>query len=616
MIALRLVLLMTACELLAGRIALGQNMADAPAEGDAAVATIEWRPWGRAAFEEAEERGRPVFLWLTAPWTWDHFLLESRLFASTELLATLRDSAVPVRADASVHDELRSLYRIESGLLPSFHFLDSRGERLASFPPLEEEELIYFLGSYEDVASADRLPERSPPVVLEVHEEKLANRLARFLLDLSERDALPIVTAHGDPDVSALLFLNEIGRESLPRRTRSALQREVGRVLNGPLIDPDEGGFHRAFATADGNEVHYEKTLRLNAEWGELLATMFGANPDPILGRDALKTVAFLNGRLLTRGTTLYVGSTSADVFDHSRTELVLEGREYYALRGVARTRFEGPAASPEIPVGANWRFHEALEEYFRTYADVRMRRAVKRGAPLLIDEGFALDGLALAEFGEAARGNLGAQAAAGSGLLAYHALTGRSAPLETAEKLATGILRAFHRDEDARLASLPRDADAPDAVRGASPNAAYNGAAARFLLDLTAVTGQPAYAAAASEILREWSRHVPEDGRGVGELGRAALRLDDGAARFFLVADPESDEGRRLRDLAYRIPDPTVTMRWVAPGDERTARRLGLALVDEPSIYVGGRDGVSPAVRQLVTLRAAYRRARESASP
>ena len=44
--------------------------------------------------------------------------------------------------------------------------------------------------------------------------------------------------------------------------------------------------------------------------------------------------MAFLNGRLLTRGTTLYVGSTSADVFDPSATELVIEGREYYELRG------------------------------------------------------------------------------------------------------------------------------------------------------------------------------------------------------------------------------------------------------------------------------------------
>ena len=113
-----------------------------------AVAPVPWRPFGVAAFEEAARQGKPVFLLLTAPWTWDHFLLPGRVFADDEVRRALAEHAVPVRADASVYPELRRIWSIRSGLLPSVHFLDSTGAPLASFPPLGEEELLFYLGEY------------------------------------------------------------------------------------------------------------------------------------------------------------------------------------------------------------------------------------------------------------------------------------------------------------------------------------------------------------------------------------------------------------------------------------------------------------------------------------
>ena len=180
-----------------------------------------------------------------------------------------------------------------------------------------------------------------------------------------------------------------------------------------------DGGFHRAFATPDRVTVHHEKVLRGNAELGGLLATRFGATGRLEFGRDALLALRFLNERLRTRGTTLYVGSMAADVFDPPRRELRLEGPGYYRMVDEGRRRVGAPPVSSDVPVGANWRLHQALAEYTRAYRDVRMPRAIVQGGRLLLEEGLEEDGGARRLVGEAGPGNLRDQGDAGSGLLA-----------------------------------------------------------------------------------------------------------------------------------------------------------------------------------------------------
>jgi uncharacterized protein YyaL (SSP411 family) len=277
------------------------------------------------------------------------------------------------------------------------------------------------------------------------------------------------------------------------------------------------------------------------------------------------------------------------------------------------RRRVGAPPVSSDVPVGANWRLHQALAEYTRAYRDVRMPRAIVRGGRLLLEEGLEEDGGARRLVGEAGSGNLRDQGDAGSGLLAYHGVSGDPAAIAAAIRLAGVIVERF--TEGDRLTDLARDADAPAYVRDAPPDAAFQGVALRFLAELSTVTGDPRWRGIARDVLRGWAGSIPADGRGAGELGRAALRSESSGPLLVVRADPDSEEGLRLRDLAYRLPDPGILVRWVEPGDSRAAERFGLPEAGEPAIWLVWGE-TSPALREAITLRRAWQRARGRIGP
>jgi uncharacterized protein YyaL (SSP411 family) len=600
--------------LLAGAAALALAAA-APAAAGFMDVGIAWRPFGDAAFREARATGRPVFLVLTAPWTWDHFLLPARVFAHDEVRTELERGWIPVLADATTWPELRTRYAIPSGLLPSLHFVGADGVPFASSAPLGVEELAYRLSDWTDPA---RRPVRAEPpeaATIEVPPRKLGNRAARWLVDLSARGELPVAPIHADLDPGPLLFLVEAGAAYAPRLSAEALAREIGRLRDGALLDRVDGGFHRAWAIRD-TLPHYEKPLRVNARMGTLLCAQFARTGSPEVGRDALSVLRFLNDGLRVASETLYAESAAADVYDPTRTELAIPGREYYAGREGARRMSGRPPASEIVPVGGNFAAMSAFATYASVFRDERMVRAVRLAAPRLLGAGFEPDGRARRVLGRPGAGNLRDQADAGSGLLAVHALTGSAESLRAAERLADVLVERFAEPGRARLRSIADDVDAPDFVRGAPPEAAWNGAALRFLAELIAVTRETRWAPFVRRALGAWAGRVPADGRGLGELGGAAYRLDVPPPVFLLAEEPGAPEAERLLALALSVGHPWTRIRWVAPGDERDVRRrFGAEIEPEPALYLvwGSASGAlrDPDVVAAVWREAAARAAR-----
>jgi uncharacterized protein YyaL (SSP411 family) len=569
---------------------------------------VRWRPYGRAAFQEAHDTGRPVFLVLTAPWNWDHFLLPERLFARDEVASRLNDAWVPVLADVSTRPELAAIYSIPSGLVPSFHFLDGRGVPFASFAPMDPEELTFRLDDWRDPKHRPEPEPAEPPATFELNEGKFANRAARYLIDLSARGELPVAAPHRDLDPAPMLFLAEYGRKKLPRLCAETLAREISRLRGGALFDTLDGGFHRAWA-AEGRP-HFEKLLRPNALMGELLAVQFARTANVGVGRDALLVLRFLNEGLRTGSDPLYAESAAADVYDPGRRELLVEGRAYYAW-GAARRRAAGrPPASKVLPVGGNFAALRAFATYVVVFDDARVRAAAAKAGRRLLDEGLEEDGAARAVLGEPGAGNLRDQGDAGRGLLALHGVTGSADALRAARRLAETLVRRFYDSKRRVFRGVADDADAPAIVRDAPPDPAWNGTALRFLAELSATTGEARWRDVARRGIAAWSTRAPADGRGLAELGGAALRVASPAPVLLLAADPSSAEGERLRALACALRDPWMLVRWVAPAErEDVAARFHARIEPEPALYlVWGRP--SGALRDADALRAVYEEA------
>ncbi|MEZ5066528.1 MAG: hypothetical protein R3B81_17500 [bacterium] len=569
-----------------------------------------WRPLGRAAFREAGDAGLPVMLWSTAPWNRDHFLWPGHLFADSTLAATLARRAIAVRADASRFPELRDVWALESGLLPAVHFLDEHGRVFASFPPPEAEELVYWLEEYADPADRPPAAGRRPGAVLDPGIGPPDDVIARELLERLLAGTSPLGSVHADVDLSPLMFLNEWGAWRGDPRLADVLDTTLGTLLASPLFDRSDGGFHRAFATADGGVVHREKLLRANAVAGEALACRFATSGRLEFGADALRIVRCLNGRFRTRAATLYSGSLAADVYAPSDGSLVMTGEEWYARGAEARHLVGAPPRSADVPVGANWRLVEAFSHYFRAFGDERFSQAVRTAAAALGPGSFDATGAACRELDSPRVGNLRDQGDVGSGLLAWHAITGDPSALDAARAVARAIRDRFRRD-DGSLRDLAIDADLPDEVLSAPDRPEFQGAALRFLTDLSVVTAEAEWHDLAVAGLEAWRDRLPAGEVGLGELGRAAFRSSVPPPLVVCDAVPGTEEGDRLGALAQRIADPTLCVRWIAPGDRIARARFGFVEGEEPALRIVWGD-TSPALRTAVTYRRAYERARE----
>jgi uncharacterized protein YyaL (SSP411 family) len=603
---------MLLARLLAAVLAAALWPASSAGQGASRPDTVVWRPFDRATFEEAAETGKNVFLVSTAPWNRDHFQLRTRYFSDADVVLRLNRDYLPIHVDVAVYPELRELYSLRSGLVPSFHFLDARGRALGAFPPLEPEEFVYFLEEMKDVHDLPEEPVPEPLARPAVGDEKLADRIARILVE--QLAAGGSVAVHRDFDPSALSFLVEYGTTRPNRRdVFQTIDTELRRLLASEMFDDVDGGFHRSPATPDLRTIHREKLLRQNAELGAVLASWHRMAGDDLFAKAALQTLQFFNRRMKKRDPTLYGGSMAADVYGMREDELRMSGEEYYALDAALRSRIGVPPVSRKLPVGANFVLQQALVAYLRAFGDERMTQPARWSGDFLLASGFEESGLAVRSLGLEGTGCLRDQGDAGSGLLAVHGVAGNPRALEAAIRLSKVVVERFWDEGRNVFVNVDPDGDLPDFVRAAEPIAAWNGTILRFLADLAAATRDERLVELVNASLAAWAAQLPPDGRGIGELGRAALRVEAQLPVLVLAADPESDEGRRLREIVFLLYDPLAVVRWISAGDRDAARTFGVDADAAPAIHVVW-GGTSRPIGDAVLLRAVYEDARERA--
>jgi uncharacterized protein YyaL (SSP411 family) len=575
-------------------------------------APIEWRVFGAAAFREAAASDRPVFLLMTAPWNRDHFDLGPRYLSDPGVVRLLGESFVPILVYVTDQPELSDLYPTPTGLIPGFHFLDVDGAPVATFPPLDPEEFTFFLEEMQDPTR--RLPaEASPRETESVPVDRFADVIVERIVERFESGSARLAPPHRNVDLASVAFLEEFGDQRADRDARRSAGHLLREVLEGPLHDRVGGGFHRAAATRDGRELHYEKTLPINAAAGGLLARWYRRTWDAAVGADALTVLRFLNEALRTRGTTLYAGSMAADLLDPETGTVGLEGSVYYSLDPDRRTLVGRPPVSAEVPVGGNFVLHQALRDYFRVFQQATMAEASGRGGRLLLEDGFEEDGTARLRYGEPGRGGLWTQGQAGLGLLAVHAVTGDRDALAAAERLAEALVAQYLDEETGLFRRLSLRDGAPEYVRRAAPDPVANGIALRFLADLGTVTGDARWLEVARNSLTIWADRLPAGGIDAAELGRAALRLEGAYPLLCLAVPSDAPSADSLRILAFRVMEGSTPVRWIDPGVEeerRWAGERGLSLDTEPAIYLLDPEGERPseAIRAQSSLAEVYR--------
>ena len=455
----------------------------------ATTSLVEWRPWGRAAFDEARAGQVPVLLALGPGWCPAGAAMLRGAYADTGVADLLDDRFVPIRVDADERPDVADRYGL--GAWPTTAFLTPDGRILGG----------------ETYATTERMRDLLPRVAdaFEQQRDAISERgVAR-----AAQPAVPVAAAP-DPEVDAWLgdhllaqFDEEHGGfgDGVKRIHGAALElawrragdgdeafgavfeRTLRAMARGGLYDELDGGVFRYCARRDWTAPATEKLLAVNAD---ALRLFLLPDDDCCLDRAI--------------GVVGYVRRTLADPApDHPGFFASQRGDpDYYR----PRAETDAPAAGPP-PVDR------------AVYADgtALMARAFAAASETLRDSSlleFAVDAMEHVVAGTYERGGgiahragsrtgvrglLSDQVRAAAALLDLHALTDREVYLDMAQELmhfaiqhlwdpsgGGGFLDRVHGPEDIGLLREPLQ---PFAV---------NCEAARVLLKLATITADPAF--------------------------------------------------------------------------------------------------------------------------
>jgi uncharacterized protein YyaL (SSP411 family) len=332
---------------------------------------IAWRPWGPAAFQEAIQQDKPIFLVISSFWCqWCHILDETTLSESS-IISILNRDYVPIRVDSDLRPDVNQRYN-QNGW-PSVVLLSPQGEILWGGVYVPPNQMLYYLGHVRRYYSEHR--DEIAGQVGELQERrftrKLTNALPRTGLRtlLQEERAALIDLPSQAGQVLRELYDEEYGGfkihphlkfphpEALElflllskRNQPGALEKvcySLEQMCEGGLWDKEEGGFFRYSAAGDWSMPHTEKMLDENAALLRLLLLTAQLDPSPRWYDLAQQLVRYINITLRQPYTGVFSGSQSAD-------------EEYYEPGLYSRASRRAPPVDTTIYASGNARMISA----------------------------------------------------------------------------------------------------------------------------------------------------------------------------------------------------------------------------------------------------------------
>ncbi len=337
-------------------------------EPAAAVPTgaVAWRPWGREAFELAQNNDRPILLSINAVWCYWCHEMDGGTYSDRDVVEFVNAHFIPVRVDTDHRPDINARYNV--GGWPTTSFLTPHGGFLAGATYLPADQ---FLAMLDEVRRAYN--ERKPELyeqgndILRQRREH-AGRVSAgrepdgALVDsISRRVAGTYDAINGGfglepkfPSAPMLRLLLHQYRTTREQFFRVMLEKTLDGVVGGELRDGIDGGFFRFTMGGDWTQAQYEKMAEDNVALAGVLM-----DAGIILGREdylrvAGETVDYICGTLYDPTARGVRGSQGA----HS---------EYYAGSRHTRAESDAPTVDPycyssvtaqaaSLLLGATWK--------------------------------------------------------------------------------------------------------------------------------------------------------------------------------------------------------------------------------------------------------------------
>jgi uncharacterized protein YyaL (SSP411 family) len=324
---------------------------------------VHWRPWGRAALDEAARHQKPVLLSVGyAACHWCHVMAHES-FENPDIAALMNRLFVNVKVDREERPDVDQIYMAalhelgEQGGWPLTMFLTPDGSPIwggTYFPPTSRYGRPGFPDVLREVARVfheepdriaqnrslliDRLsqPPRQGSIAL---DRALLDHAADRLLSLMDRDRGGIRGAPKFPQASLLELFRRAGDRTGRTEFHEIFLTTLRNISAGGIYDHIGGGFARYSVDSNWLVPHFEKMLYDNAQLIEMLALAHTESGDPLFAARVAETIVWLE-REMTVEDGAFAASLDADSEGHEGRFYVWSADEIVEVLGAEEGAF------------------------------------------------------------------------------------------------------------------------------------------------------------------------------------------------------------------------------------------------------------------------------------
>ena len=313
---------------------------------------IEWLPWGKPAFDRAQQEDKPVLLSISAVWCYWCRVMEETTYVDEDVVSFVNSNFVPVLVENDHRPDVNARYNV--GGWPTTAFLTPHGGYIAGATYLAPDQLLAMLLEVQRAYVEDKPGLYDQAAQLQRQRQDYVNRVAagpeltHRQVDLIARRMTGAYDARcggfGEepkfPSAPILQFLLHLLRTTGEDFYRAMLVKTLDGIIAGELYDSVDGGFFRYCAQADWTEAQHEKMLEDNINLARVFLDAGLLLDNGEYQRVAAQTIDYLRFVLYDAGAGGFSGSQGA----HS---------EYFGRSGEARRGQAAP--SPDAFCYTNW---------------------------------------------------------------------------------------------------------------------------------------------------------------------------------------------------------------------------------------------------------------------
>ena len=309
---------------------------------------VNWYPWGKEAFDQAQKENKPIFLSIGyATCHWCH-VMEEESFENEAIAKLLNESFIAIKVDREQYPDVDETYMTAvmmmtgSGGWPMSSFLLPNGKPFFGgtyFPPANFTELINKVSqAWQD--KNDDIVAQAEELSAAVQRATSTRSAVQTLGQNAIQQAVDSILSRYDPmdggfsqapkfpnEPSLSLLLQTMGDQT----QQEALEHTLSAMAQGGIYDQIGGGFHRYSTDYQWLVPHFEKMLYNQAYLSQIYAEAWRQNGNPLHARVARQTLDYVLREMTSKDGGFY-SATDADSEGEEGTFFIWSEKEIRQL--------------------------------------------------------------------------------------------------------------------------------------------------------------------------------------------------------------------------------------------------------------------------------------------